>query len=63
MHFKANGIDLNLTTSKWFICLFVDVLPVEVCFLPSLFQYFYLFIFLYFYILTSDDEIPIGSLF
>ncbi len=30
-HFKLNGIDLNLTTSKWFICLFMDVLPVEVC--------------------------------
>ncbi|XP_065055708.1 growth hormone-regulated TBC protein 1-A-like [Rhopilema esculentum] len=29
LHFKSNGIDLNLTTSKWFICLFMDVLPVE----------------------------------
>ena len=29
-HFKTNGIELNLTASKWFICLFVDVLPVEV---------------------------------
>eukprot|EP00794_Sanderia_malayensis_P011103 gene11101-12272_t len=28
-HFMEHGIDLNLTTSKWFICLFVDVLPVE----------------------------------
>jgi len=28
-HFKTNGIELNLTASKWFICLFVDVLPVE----------------------------------
>lgn len=28
-HFQLHGMDLNLTSSKWFICLFMDVLPVE----------------------------------
>jgi len=28
-HFQKHGIDMQLFVSKWFVCLFMDVLPVE----------------------------------
>ena len=31
-HFAQNNIDMELLASKWFVCLFTDVLPVEVGF-------------------------------
>ena len=30
-HFKKYNIDMELFVSKWFVCLFMDVLPTEVC--------------------------------
>lgn len=30
-HFKKHNIDMELFVSKWFVCLFMDVLPIEVC--------------------------------
>ena len=34
-HFAQNNIDMELLASKWFVCLFTDVLPVEVGFFLS----------------------------
>ena len=28
-HFKRHGVDMELVATKWFICLFMDVLPIE----------------------------------
>ena len=30
-HLEENFVTLNLFTTKWFLCLFVNILPSEVC--------------------------------